>query len=48
MSGENQISDEEKVRELAVRIFNNDLTGEFANDDDDQGGDLFRSSLKGL
>lgn len=35
--------DNDKVRELAVRIFNDDLTGEFANDDDDEGGDLFRS-----
>lgn len=40
--------DVDKVRELSDRIFNSDLTGEFANDDDDEGGDLFRQSLKGL
>lgn len=40
--------DADKVRELSDRIFNSDLTGEFANDDDDEGGDLFRQSLKGL
>lgn len=40
--------DTDKVRELSDRIFNFDLTGEFANDDDDEGGDLFRSSLGGL
>lgn len=40
--------DTDKVRELSDRIFNFDLTGEFANDDDDQGGDLFRQSLKDL
>lgn len=40
--------DSDKVRELSDRIFNFDLTGEFANDDDDQGGDLFRSTLQDL
>ena len=40
--------DADKVREFSDRIFNFDLTGEFANDDDDEGGDLFRQSLKGL
>lgn len=38
--------DDDKVRELAVRIFNEDLTGEFANDDTDPGGDLFRESFE--
>lgn len=40
--------DADKVRELAVRIFNNNLTEDFTNDDDDEGGDLFSQSLKGL
>ena len=34
-----------KVRELSERIFNDELTGEFANDDDDEEGDLFKSTL---
>lgn len=37
--------DDDKVRELADRIFHDDLTGEFANDDDDEGGEMFRSTL---
>ena len=46
-SGE-RILDTSKVRELAERICRDDFTGEFANDDDDPGGNLFRSSLDGL
>lgn len=37
-----------KVQELADRILKDDLTGEFANDDDDEGGDLFRSEMDKL
>ena len=40
--------DTEKVRELSDRIFNFDLTGEFANDDDDEGGFLFLEGLEDL
>ena len=40
--------DADMVRELAVRIFNNNLKEDFTNDDDDEGGDLFSQSLKDL
>lgn len=38
--------DTDKVRELSHRIFNFDLTSEFANDDDDEGGSLFLEGLE--
>ena len=38
----------DKVRELSDRIFHNHLTGDFVNDDDDEGGDLFRTFPDGL
>lgn len=36
--------DRAKVRELAERICREDLTGEFANDDDDEGGAIYKNS----
>ncbi|MCH5218227.1 MAG: hypothetical protein J1F07_06730 [Muribaculaceae bacterium] len=45
-SGE-RVLDISKVRELAERICRDDFTGEFANDDNDPGGEFFRSSLEG-
>lgn len=38
-----KIVDIVKVRELAERICREDFTGEFANDDNDEGGDLYKS-----
>lgn len=45
-SGE-RVLDISKVRELAERICRDDFTGEFANDDNDPGGEFFRISLEG-
>lgn len=39
------IVDNVKVRELAERICQGDLTGEFANDDDDEGGEFFNNDF---
>lgn len=38
-----KIVDKVKVRELAERICRKDLTGEFSNDDDDEGDEFFNN-----